>query len=267
MNWSWSSTAASPPFETFFFMSVNDWPSCSSARSNTWRLVSYQFVHNGLQHLLGNSVYVLICGCICEVTHPLGTLAALGAMELGVVLGALTYAFVWPFDTLVGCSAGVYGLLGLLLAHVLINKDILPTALHFWLFIVLGVQALWDLFTYFVLYNSSIGYAAHCGGLFFGLFFGLSLGIFKPQEWKKLLAVVSIFIFAIMSFFLTYRFYNVWPPQMPVVNPTFHPYDGNSCCSNLYSLAQDASAKSLSRVRSEYYCMSDTDQLVPKNES
>ena len=63
-----SMSPISPPLETFPFITVNDWPSCTSARGNSWRLVSSQLTHAGLQHIVLKYCLISVISCTCMPT-------------------------------------------------------------------------------------------------------------------------------------------------------------------------------------------------------
>ena len=84
-----------------------------------YRLLTYGFVHSGLQHLVFNGVVQCAFGIPIEMVHGTGTVAALyGA---GVVFGGLVAAAADPYDSLVGASGGVYGLMGVHAGNLFIN--------------------------------------------------------------------------------------------------------------------------------------------------
>ena len=76
----------SPPLEQYWFLTVNYWPSCTDARSNTWRLVSYQFTHHNFAHILSNTIIGTFFTAAIELTHPFAGIFALTVYQLAVIL-------------------------------------------------------------------------------------------------------------------------------------------------------------------------------------
>jgi hypothetical protein len=177
------------------------------------------------------------------------------AYEISVIVGALTFSYVWPYRGLVGASAGVYGIIGCTVAHVVVNKDTTPPFFHGCMCFVLFVELLGDLIMYFIAYKPTVGYAAHFGGFFAGLLVGF---IFAPlyttgrKRWKVVLAAVSGLTFVILLSLLLVNYTSVWPPQIPKANPTLQPYDPGSCCGELYQVVNDHC--SIEQARNSYAC-------------
>lgn len=109
----------SPRNPALMFLTVGFYPQCNDDRPDVWRLFTVQFVHAGLQHLCGNTVLGLIVGCMLEMFA--GSLLTLLVFEAAVVLGTLSHSYFLPYNGLVGCSHGVYGWVGALLAFSLLN--------------------------------------------------------------------------------------------------------------------------------------------------
>lgn len=91
-----------------------------------WRLITFQFLHDGLWHLLGNMLGLFFFGPMVE-TH-LGPRRFLAFYLLAGIMGALTYLLLWAmglfvtasFVPLIGASAGVFAILA---AAALIAPD------------------------------------------------------------------------------------------------------------------------------------------------
>ena len=186
------------------FRLTGPFPECFDARFQYWRLFSYQIVHQGYYHLACNCVMQLLFGASVEMVHGHRTL--LLVYQFGVALGALTCAFTDIHRAVVGASGGVYTLIGLHTADVLLNframADHVRRALR--ALLCTAVPAL-DLLVYVYYYNdSSTSYSAHGGGLVAGFLLGLAL--LDPVADTKLhtygvrplaaLALVAYFLFA-----------------------------------------------------------------------
>ncbi len=159
-----------------------------------WQLLTFQFLHAGLLHLLFNLLVFWWVGRFCE--GLLGTrrflLALFGSGAVGGLLqGALMLAWPEYFGRIVvGASAGVCGLLAI---FALCERDA-----EVRLFFVLPVRAIWLLWgmlglsLFFTLVPSGDGsaHAAHLGGLLAGMAW-VKLGWhheFRPLPGAELLA-------------------------------------------------------------------------------
>jgi membrane associated rhomboid family serine protease len=219
----------SPPQSTYPFMTVNHWPSCTDARSNTWRLVSSQFAHKGMTHIGGNTILGLLYGIILEHLHPYHWFVAISVYELGMVMGSLSFSYLNPFSTLVGCSAGIYAWMGCCISYFILNKNDhfkhnknIKRLFYPALSTVILIHAICELIIYFAAYDSQTAYSAHFGGFFNGILIGLSLGLFQKPRWKKFLGLIGLIAFFVLDISLIVHYLEAWPPQFLDYNPTFH---------------------------------------------
>jgi membrane associated rhomboid family serine protease len=140
-----------------------------------WQLLTFQFLHQGFLHILGNMLMLYFFGHALE--EALGKLSFLKLYLLSGVLGGLLQmggALVWPnhLDVpIVGASAGVYGIVAAYAAlfpdrtiHLLIPPVELRVRTLVWIamgFSVIGVIVpFWK-----------IAHCAHLGGILTGLLY------------------------------------------------------------------------------------------------
>ena len=130
-----------------------------------WRLLTYQFVHAGLSHLLLNMFSLWLLGLLLEDrVGPLRLLLVYLACGVGGGLASLW----WHADGInsVGASGAIFGLYGLLLVLLVGKKLVLDKS---------DRRAMLGLVLYLVLSNllsgltGNIDNAAHLGGLVTGL--------------------------------------------------------------------------------------------------
>jgi len=247
-----SMSPISPPLDTFPFITVNDWPSCTSARGNSWRLVTSQLTHAGLLHIVFNTMGIIFYGTMLECFHPKSRFITFLVFEMACIFGCLGHSYIFPFYGMMGCSTGVYGLIGACISYVIIHKDILSDFIYQCIVVTLLSQGVCDMVMYFYLYNPRISYAGHCSGFFIGIFLGLSFGLLKKQLWKKVIGVLGVVAFLTMTISLITHYTESWPPKSLSYNPTFHEYNRKSCCGELYSVIN--STFSLEQARDIYVC-------------
>jgi len=142
-------------------------------------LVTSQFLHGGLFHLLGNMLYLWIFGN--NIEDVLGKIRFLIFYLLCGVLAALAHLVIYPMSTIpmVGASGAIAGVLG---AYLVTFPGARVIVLVFFFFFVttMRVPAFWVLGFWFVvqlLYAGStaaagttnVAYIAHIGGFLAGI--------------------------------------------------------------------------------------------------
>ena len=131
-----------------------------------WRLLTYQFVHAGLSHLLLNMFSLWLLGLLAEDrVGPLRLALVYLASGVGGGLASLWWHHSQGINS-VGASGSIFGLYGLLLALLISRKLVLDKS---------DRRAMLGLVLYLVLSNlisgitGNIDNAAHLGGLVTGL--------------------------------------------------------------------------------------------------
>lgn len=172
-----------------------------------WQLLTFQFLHAGWMHLLGNCWVLFVFGRVIE--SSLGKWRFLTLYFLSGIIGGLFQVFVslvWPnyfSGWVVGASAGVFGLVA---AFALMFPDetlllffVLPVRAKWLLYISIGIAALGIAAP--AQFGSNIAHAAHLGGILTGMAFvryggelGRNLlGPFESRRRKReLIKAVSI---------------------------------------------------------------------------
>ena len=140
-------------------------------RHEYWRLVASVFVHGGLIHLVVNMWSLLVIGPLVERIY--GHLAFAVLYLAAGVGGAIASAAVPPMRVSVGASGAICGVLGGLLAFLVVHRrTIPPTVLRQLRKNVLGVVLFMAVLGLVV---TNIDQAAHLGGLGTGFACGLLL--------------------------------------------------------------------------------------------
>jgi rhomboid protease GluP len=128
------------------------------------RLVSYQFVHGGLAHLINNMYGLLLAGFVLEGIVGRGRL--IQAYAIAGVLGGIASALVHPAGLTVGASGSIFGLFGVLLGLVAL-KDARVAPLR--TFVVANCTVYVGLNLLLGSVSPGVDNAAHVGGLIGGL--------------------------------------------------------------------------------------------------
>lgn len=164
---------------------VLDWLALSNfglRHGRVYQLITFQFLHGGLFHLLGNMIGLYFFGRAMEAM-----LGSRGMLKLylasGTIGGLLQMAFAFAFPAVfnvpvVGASAGVFGLIAAFATHA---PDDPITMLVFFvvpitfpakvLLLVFGSVALLGVTGPFIHVNfeSGVAHAAHLGGMLTGI--------------------------------------------------------------------------------------------------
>lgn len=144
-----------------------------------WQLFSYQFVHGGMMHLLGNMLFLYIFGPAVE--DRLGRIGFLAFYLLGgaaaggvhMLAGGEATSFGYLAAPVVGASGAVSAVTGAFL--VLFPKSGVRCFILFFVIGVFTIQAWWiiafaiarDVFMS-ALGSDTVAYEAHLGGYFYG---------------------------------------------------------------------------------------------------
>lgn len=136
-----------------------------------WRLFTGNFVHFGVQHLVGNMLVLFMLGRTTERLY--GSLRFLALYVFAGLTGSIASVLTHPSLNSAGASGAIFGVAGALLIFVLVYRKQLPPSeaarlrTSMWIFIL------------YTLYNgfrhSQVDNAAHIGGLIGGLVIGALL--------------------------------------------------------------------------------------------
>jgi membrane associated rhomboid family serine protease len=145
-----------------------------------YRLVTPIFLHAGIIHLLINALVLRLIGRTIERSHGFWITSALFFVP---AIGAnIISALMQPGYILVGASGGIFGLIGVLLAEIVLNWDLMFLVMKAkgarhgcWMRFLCIFWLVLDLFL-----NSAVGFTpfvdnyAHMGGLLYGYLIALT---------------------------------------------------------------------------------------------
>merc|ERR1712130_253011 len=166
-----------------------------------WRLWTYQFVHAGYEHLLTNSLVLLVLEIPLELVH--GPHRLIPIYSTGVVMGALVDLIFTPTRALVGASGGVYTLLTAHLANVVLNFDLMTTvgkiARIVPIVLLIAADIAMVVWRKISDAHDNISNAAHLGGSLVGITLGIFvLKNFHKQQWEERSRVVGFGVFILI---------------------------------------------------------------------
>ncbi len=145
-----------------------------TAEITPFTLISHQFLHGGVMHLVGNMVFLILTGFAVEAA--LGSLRFLGFYLLSGVGSGLLFALLDPSaGTLVGASGAISGVMAMYVVVFGLRK----IQFFYWIFVFTGyIRAAaiimlpfyigFELYKYFSDDGSNVAYTAHIGGFITG---------------------------------------------------------------------------------------------------
>lgn len=165
------------PISQFLSLSSHWW-----SHAGLWELVTYQFLHQNLNHLLFNMLALFFIGP--EVERGLGTNRFFALYLLSGILGGLGWSILAPFGHCVGASGAVFGVLGAFAAmypnQVLYIWGLIPVKA--WLLVlILGTYELMHVLSG---PGGTVANAAHLGGGLAG--YAYALAIDRPHLLRAL---------------------------------------------------------------------------------
>jgi membrane associated rhomboid family serine protease len=137
--------------------------------------ITYQFLHSGLMHLLGNMFFLIVCGFAVEAA--IGHVRFMLFYLLSGIAGGLLHSVsdLQSVTPLIGASGSISGVMAMYL--VIFRKRKIEFFYWFYVFIgyfrapaivILPFYIGKELFNYFSPGVSNIGFLAHTGGFVFG---------------------------------------------------------------------------------------------------
>ena len=187
-----------------------------------------------------------------------------------VVLGGLGHSLIWPFKGLIGCSPGVYGMIGGCWIVWIFHNSRLHPLIAFVLPFALCAQMAGDVAAYLLFYTSSIGYASHFFGFCTGVTLALALLCFEYKETglyqpippstltsyaHRVMGVIGAVGFIIQAVYLIHHYLTSWPPQA-WERSFLHNTNSTTCCEQLFTYAAQTGL-STEAIQQNSYCSGD----------
>jgi rhomboid protease GluP len=168
-----------------------------------WRLVTAGFLHGGLVHILMNSWVLFDLGAQVEEVY--------GAHRLVVIyfvstVGGFVASTFWSGDLSVGASAGIFGLIGAMIARGVTHQSSMGAAIR-------GLYVRWAIYglLFGLLPMFRTDNAAHVGGLATGFLSAWLAGVPRYATRKETLWRVASYLcvgLTAVSFFEMYQFFS-----------------------------------------------------------
>ena len=221
------------PHDTnFFLFFVSAWPKCNDTRLQLWRFISSGFVHANFVHIFFNMLNFYFISNYLEIYYH--HLVLLNLFLLTRISTCFFVYFSSPYVVYIGCSDGIFGLLGSLLSHSILNYKELDrfelTTIVVVSFFVLGLDIVW----YFI-ESSIVAHFAHWNEMINGFLLGLiTYKAIVPKSITKHIRVISaIFFICLNAMYINNYCY--WPPQYGYNLGHFSP----SCCQQWFKFEEE----------------------------
>jgi rhomboid protease GluP len=173
------------------------------AAGQWWRLVTAGFLHGGILHIAFNGYGLFQLGPLVETYYGSSRLVVI---YFASTVGGFYASAVWRDSLSVGASAGLFGLLGAMLALTLRHEGRMAEYMRSSFMTVIGINLV------FGLINPVIDNAAHIGGLAAGFVVAAAAG--RPrwhdrhpvERFWQLLALICILL-TLLSFYRWFMWY------------------------------------------------------------
>lgn len=177
---------------------------CDDLRGQVWRWLSYQFTHVSFAHVGKNCLMMLILGWALEGaswsndgTSTTGALRMFVMFNVGVFGGSCFYFLLDPHARTVGMSGGVYSMLGIAMADIVMN---LETEHAFKILGGLCTMVVVDVAEAWASGATGVSHAAHLGGGIYGLLIGLLIGKnTKVLAWEKVVQRLTVVLMIVLT--------------------------------------------------------------------
>lgn len=162
------------------------------ASGEYYRLVTSTFLHVGVSHFLFNIFALYILGKFVEgIYTPWHMLITY--ITAGTIASLFSLVFITEGISL-GASGAVYGLLGLIIIHLLITRKIKAK-------LILQIIAVFAVVSVLSMFVANINHYAHIGGLIVGVLLGIIFN-FKRIKFKyTIIAAAVLILFTMFSHF------------------------------------------------------------------
>ena len=159
----------------------------SVLNNDYYRLLSSTFLHSGVEHFLFNMTALFVLGKFVESLYGKWRLL-LAYMLTGTLASLFSLMFLTDAVSL-GASGAIYGLLGVIVVHLLLNKSLGYKLLVQVAIIFVVIAFLSSLF-------SNVNHYAHAGGLMAGLLLGV---LYNPYRFQRKFYIIAAAAFIVMA--------------------------------------------------------------------
>ena len=186
----WDTLSSRANTATYGF-SAYGWPSVLGMKDNAaimegewWRLITANFLHGGLQHILFNMFSIYIWGRFVEMIYGHGRMVLI---IFGAALCTTCLSFAFSPARSLGASGVAFGLMGALMAFGKHNRPMYQRFFGGGMTVMVVVNLLYGFFA------SSIDNFGHLGGLIGGYLVARVVGLMANRRftWTNLLCLLA----------------------------------------------------------------------------
>ena len=193
----------------------------------------------------------------------MGTWFSLMIYLIGVLYGAAFFSFVMPYGILVGCSCGVFSVIGGVVSMLFIVGDNkIKIFSSQWLIAAAALtlfQIIVEIVTYILHYDPTIAYFCHISSFWVGFLFTSAVGLFHRSVFDKLIGGVSLAIISIITVVVVTKIFVTDSLYAWNILGVYQPSALN-CCADMYKIIATTNM-SVSAIRSSFVCDGNTLEL------
>jgi multisubunit Na+/H+ antiporter MnhB subunit len=197
-----------------------------------------------------------LLGSFYDVYNIHGFLSTLIVYQVSVIYGGMGHSYLWPYMGIIGCSPGVYGLMGGCWVVVLFRREHIPAFIGIVMTVMLALQVVWDCCSFLFMYSPDVSYTSHVFGYVTGILLSLALLLL---EWrsecrrKRVAGALGLLGFGLLTAFLCYHYTRRGQPQSSVQGFFRNQQTKSNCCVSMYNYAQE-SGLSTQEAQDHGYC-------------
>jgi membrane associated rhomboid family serine protease len=205
---------------------ISIWPECKDNRLQLWRLISGIFIHADLGHIISNILALLPLSFLLELNQHFYSITPL--FIAGIIHSSLAFYYTNPYSYALGASGGVFTLIGLNIANLLLNSYNYNKIYTFFVFMLCSLMIISDIYTYDE--TNNIAYISHWTGLLSGFIGGTSfLKIYTKSRFKTYISYTVGHLYFLFTVVMFYNYIINFPP-LQSYNYTLEPIDTINCC-------------------------------------
>ena len=155
-----------------------------------YRLLTSSFLHISIEHFLFNMFALYIVGKFVEIIY--GRIILLVTYILTGILSSMFSLMFITEGIMLGASGSIYGLLGLMIAYLIIHK-------HLDVKRFLQLAAVVTVLSLMMQVTANINHFAHFSGLVYGALFGMFIFFRKINPKVFFLAIVSFIVIIVVN--------------------------------------------------------------------
>ena len=220
----------SPNNNNLIFQTMSEYPQCSDMRGDIWRFFTTSIVHGNVQHIFFNTLVLFLLLYFMETLQ--GYKSLIYILSLSSIYTGLILNYFSPYIKAVGCSHLVFATSGALIADYFINRKNRNNTIVIYtrnLSLLASILViLFEVCSFFFLYQKDIAYIGHWAGWISGFFLGLiGLKDTTTKKSNKVALIIGTNAMTLITTYFLYYYIADWPSNTKnILDSTGLPF----CC-------------------------------------